>query len=343
MSSNESPSWHRRLTSALRGLSTLGRERQWRHRLEEVSDAVRERRFERIDPLLQSLEQFLESFPLGEDLPAKWNRLGDLFQELSGSMQDSERLYRRALALAEIHPGRRAANLALSLNNLGLLLLHQRRYGEAAPVFERLLPLVEEQFGADNPEVATCLENLAAAYRGLGRDEEARERRSRAVSIRRQTGPGVLRSPGRPGAATPVRRHRLRVWTAGLLAGAVLVTGEAVLNVLLLGGHWTAVADQLGLDAPSAAGLVIVFLLTLLLGPAMVWLYTRLCGAPGQDSRAAVLAALAIWFPVFGYTCTWLGVMGVFPAGMLAVGAVWGLGETVLAALLGAWWYRRGL
>ncbi len=343
MSSTETPSWYRRLASVLRGVSTLGRERKWRHRLQEVNDAVRERRFERIDPLLQSLEQFLESFPLGEDLPAKWNRLGDLFQELSGSMQDSERLYRRALALAEIHPGCRAANLALSLNNLGLLLLHQRRYGEAAPVFERLLPLVEEQFGADNPEVATCLENLAAAYRGLGRDEEARERRSRAVSIRRQTSPAVVRSPGRPGAAPPSRQHRFRIWTAGLLAGAVLAAGEALLNVVLLGGHWTAAADQLALDTPPAAGLAIVFLLTLLLGPLMVWLYTRLGGAPGQDSRAAVVTGLAIWFPAFGYPCAWLGVMGVFPAGMLVVEAVWGLGETVLAALLGAWWYRRGL
>jgi tetratricopeptide (TPR) repeat protein len=333
--------WYARLVARLRPHSDAAREWQWQRRLKEVRDAIRERRFDRVEPLLQELERYLESFPPGEDLPPRWNHLADLFQELSGSMQDSERLYRRALALAEAYPGNRSVNVALSLNNLGLLLLHQRRFAEAAPLFEKLLPLMEEQFGTENPEVATCLENLAAAYRGLGRNEDASQRRSRAVSIRRRSS-DLLRSPVAPATTARPPRHALRLWTAGLLAGGVLVLGELVLNGVLLAAHWAAVADQLALPAPSTWWLAAVLSLTLLLGPAMLWLYTRLSATLGQDSRTAALTGVAIWFPVFGYTCTWLRAVGLLPAGLLAVTAAWGLGETMLASLLGAWWYRRG-
>lgn len=333
--------WYSRLAARLRPNSDAAREWRWQRRLQEVRAAIQERRFDQVEPLLQELEQYLESFPPAEDLPPRWNHLADLFQELSGSMRDSERLYRRALALAEAFPGNQSVNVALSLNNLGLLLLHQRRFAEAAPLFEKLLPLVEEQFGAENPEVATCLENLAAAYRGLGRDEEASQRRSRAVSIRRRNS-GRSTPSGEPATTLRAPRHGLRLWTAGLLAGGVLVAGELVLNGVLLAAHWTAVADQLALAAPSTWGMAVGLSLTLLLGPAMVWLYTRLSATLGRDSRTAMLTGLVVWFFVFGYTCAWLGAVGWLPAELLAVSAVWGLGETLLASLLGAWWYRRG-
>lgn len=323
--------------------STAGYELRWRRLLSGVQTAVRDRQFDRIDGLLQDLEQQLEAFPLDDSLPPRWNRLGDLHQELSGSISDSERLYRRALALGEALPGFRSANVALSLNNLGLLLLHQRRFEEALPVLERLLPLVEEKFGAENSEVATCLENVAAALRGLGREEEARERRTRASSIRRQRAGPADKTPGRSARNSAGLRVRIgRVWAAGTVAGLILLGGELLLNGVLLRADWLIVAETLGLQSLGTLALLLALALTLLLGPGLIWVYVVLTAAFGADTRTAVLAGLIVWFPAFGYTCTWLAAFGVFPPAMMTVAAVWGLGETVLAALVGRGLYHLG-
>jgi tetratricopeptide (TPR) repeat protein len=340
--SESSLRWYARVAAWLRPGSALARELIWRRSLAVIQDAINDRRFDRIDSLLQELELELEAFPPGDDLPPRWNRLGDLHQELSGSNADSERLFRRALVLAESHPGPQSANLALSLNNLGLLLLHQRRFEQALPLFERLLPLVEEQFGVDNPEVATCLENVAAACRGLGLDEEARVHRSRAATIRRgRTGALNRNSLERSSSGLAPDGSRARFWLSGLAAGLILLGGEALLNGVLLADDWSVLGAQLGLASPGWPAVLLVVVLTLLLGVGLVWVYLVLSPAFGPESRTAVLAGILLWFPVFGYTCTWLAVIGVFPPALMGVAAAWGLGESVLAALAGRWLYRR--
>ncbi len=158
----------------------------WQTRVGVVYQAIQARRFEQIEPLLRTTEEAIFKIdPTPAGRVSKLNQLGDLFQEFAGSNQNAERLYRKALAVSnEMLPAGDPSH-ALSLNNLGILLLHQRKFDEAGSLFECLLPLVEERFGRDHVEVASCLENLAAVYRQTDKAQMASELRTRAVSIRR--------------------------------------------------------------------------------------------------------------------------------------------------------------
>ena len=57
------------------------------------------------------------------------------------------------------------------------------RYSEAEPLFVRSLSIWETQLGADHPDVATSLNNLAGLYESQGRYAEAEPLYLRAVAI----------------------------------------------------------------------------------------------------------------------------------------------------------------
>ena len=57
-------------------------------------------------------------------------------------------------------------------------------YAEVESILRRTVDTVEEVFGAEHPHMATALENLAAALRRIGRDQEAALTDAKAVAIR---------------------------------------------------------------------------------------------------------------------------------------------------------------
>jgi tetratricopeptide (TPR) repeat protein len=158
----------------------------WRREIDRVTGVVGERRFDRIEPILRDIEARLSDIEWDRrGRIRKLNQLGDLFQELTGSNADAERLYRQALAAAERELDPNDDAHILSLNNLGLLLLDQRRFSEAAPLFESALSMAEQSYGEESPETAACLENLAAVRRRTDQSSEAELLRDRAIRIRR--------------------------------------------------------------------------------------------------------------------------------------------------------------
>jgi tetratricopeptide (TPR) repeat protein len=172
----------------------------WRRELERISQAVRERRYDRIEATLRDIEDLLPRIePDSGGRVRKLNQLGDLFQEMTGSNLDAERLYRQALSAAETELDPTDDARILSMNNLGLLLLDLRRFAEAAFLFERALSQAERQFGGESLEAAACLENLAAVYRRTDRTSEAERLRSRATRIRRGAGRHDPSAPGQGG------------------------------------------------------------------------------------------------------------------------------------------------
>ncbi len=130
------------------------------------------------------------------------------------------------------------------------------------------------------------------------------------------------------------------VW-AGILAGLVLVAGEAVLNGLLLGPEWEQVLFELNLQIGPAAGITLGGI-TILLGVFLAWLTVLLRRRTGSSVLSVLEAALTVWLTVYLYTCAWLGILKIFPWRLMLFGIIWGLGETVLAALVAAWIYNRG-
>lgn len=161
-------------------------EAEWKRVRKSVYEAIRQRHFDQIEPRTRELEKLVEALP--QDVPERYERMnevGELFQELAGSNTTAESLFRRAGEESALHLGEDHGCCILSRNNLGLLLLQQRRFEEAEGLFSVLLPLVESRFGAESTETASCLENLAGALRGLEKSEEARQARARALQIRK--------------------------------------------------------------------------------------------------------------------------------------------------------------
>src|SRR5262245_21437146 len=71
-------------------------------------------------------------------------------------------------------------------NGKGVRLYNAGKYGEAAPCFERALPLAERGFGTESPQAATTAFNLGLQYRLLGQYTRAEPLLVRALAIREQ-------------------------------------------------------------------------------------------------------------------------------------------------------------
>ncbi len=90
----------------------------------------------------------------------------------------------KALRLGEGEFGPNRETTALLLNNLAELYHAEGRYGDAALLFKRALPIMVKTLGPEHPDVARSLENYAATLRKTGRDAEAARMERRAKSMR---------------------------------------------------------------------------------------------------------------------------------------------------------------
>ncbi|MEK7829941.1 MAG: tetratricopeptide repeat protein, partial [Acidobacteriota bacterium] len=87
------------------------------------------------------------------------NNLAALYANTNRAEQ-SEPLYRRALAMKEKLLGASHPDVALSLNNLGVLLKSLGRREEAADAYRRALEIFEKTLDADHPKLKAVRANL---------------------------------------------------------------------------------------------------------------------------------------------------------------------------------------
>ncbi len=102
---------------------------------------------------------------------------------LQVNLADEEFFERCTLMFREECQGPEHYDVAVSLNNLALLLQKRCNYGEAEPLFRRSLEILGEKLGTENPEVIGIMYNLAGILVDLGyyADAEALYRRSLAT------------------------------------------------------------------------------------------------------------------------------------------------------------------
>jgi len=91
----------------------------------------------------------------------------------SGDGRSSEQRYREGIALEEPSPSAGGMLLAGMYNGLGLYLITEERAAEAVPNLEHALALYRKLFGPDYKAVWYTENNLALAYRYLGRLDES--------------------------------------------------------------------------------------------------------------------------------------------------------------------------
>jgi CHAT domain-containing protein/tetratricopeptide (TPR) repeat protein len=98
----------------------------------------------------------------------------------------SRELCERAVRIRARHPGADSLDYALSLQNLGALLLTAGNYGEAERPLERSAEIRERALGSDHLDVATSLTWLATLRARMGEPADAEPLLRRALEIRTQ-------------------------------------------------------------------------------------------------------------------------------------------------------------
>jgi len=133
-----------------------------------------------------------------------------------------------------------------SLGNLGMVLRHQGRYGEAEPFLKRALGLAEATFGPRDLEVGSLLNQLGVLYKYQGRFAEAG--RSTAARCGSPSGPSGrhpecddLPQPRRPRARPrPLRPRRAVRPPLGAIRERALgpITPDVAADVAALARSW---------------------------------------------------------------------------------------------------------
>lgn len=77
-------------------------------------------------------------------------------------------------------------DVAVTLHNLAILAMQEKRNEDAEALFRRDLAITEKNYGPDHPETASSLATLAIALDRLERPAEALAALERALAIRRR-------------------------------------------------------------------------------------------------------------------------------------------------------------
>jgi tetratricopeptide (TPR) repeat protein len=108
-------------------------------------------------------------------------RVASLYQQ--GRYAEAAAVAQEALRIAEAQAGPAHPEVALNLNNLGLIYRAQGRYAEAEPLYKRALAIWEKALGPEHPDVASVLNNLAGLHRAQGKYAQAEPLDKRALEI----------------------------------------------------------------------------------------------------------------------------------------------------------------
>ncbi len=127
----------------------------------------------------------------------------------------------------------------------------------------------------------------------------------------------------------------------GLAAGVFIWLVEGVASMLYMEDMKAALdAHDLSMEM-SAQAVVASIVMSLLAGLTIVFIYAMARARLGPGPRTAVVAGVAFFLGSTLLSLLGWGMLGLYPARMLATWAVIGLVEVVLAALLGGYIYRE--
>jgi len=148
----------------------------------------------RLLPQALTMFEHIERFAIRDRVAGQLLHNAGYFLSTQAQHAEAELLVRRALSIFEQVHGEEHLDVASGLNTLGELLYtraplqelpsdSQTQYLEAELLVRRALTIREEALGAEHPEVANSLNNLAALLQRRGKLPEAEQFLRRAMSI----------------------------------------------------------------------------------------------------------------------------------------------------------------
>lgn len=132
-----------------------------------------------------------------------------------------------------------------------------------------------------------------------------------------------------------------QIAAGGVVAGLLIVAGEAVLNLLLLAEEWAKLFARFALPQPAAAIVVQGVLKLILLGVFSVWLAVAFKPAHMSPGHAGIVSGLVVWFLVWAWVQWGMLLAGYVSPIIAAATVAWGLVELPLAVWAGVWLHSR--
>jgi hypothetical protein len=133
-----------------------------------------------------------------------------------------------------------------------------------------------------------------------------------------------------------------RVLLGGIVAGIVLNIGEFILNEKIMGAEMKEMMAKHNFVMPIGPNFIIMAVgMTFVLGIVMVCVYALIRPRLGPGPKAAIVAALIMWFGVYLYNAGFFIMIFGSPVQSMAIANAWGLVEYSLASTAGAWIYKE--
>lgn len=127
----------------------------------------------------------------------------------------------------------------------------------------------------------------------------------------------------------------------GLVAGLLIIAGEAVLNLLILANDWTELFARLALPQPTPSVAAQGVLKLFLLGIFSVWLAVILRHTFSYPTHSGIASGLCIWLLVWAWVQWGMLLAGYVTAAIATTTVAWGFVELPLAVWAGTWVYWR--
>lgn len=132
-----------------------------------------------------------------------------------------------------------------------------------------------------------------------------------------------------------------RCIAGGLAAAAVIWLMEGAASILYM-DEMTARLDALGLSMELSPGIMaLTVLVSVLVGLVLVFFYAAARPRFGPGPKTAATVAAALWAGSYLVSLIGFHMIGLYPPSMLAIWALVGLVEMIVAAMVGGWIYRE--
>lgn len=127
----------------------------------------------------------------------------------------------------------------------------------------------------------------------------------------------------------------------GVVAGLIIIAGEAVLNLGILADEWVDLFLRFALPQPTAFVATQGALKLLLLGIFSVWLAAAFKLAFPYPNRAGIVSGLCVWLLVWAWVQWGMLLAGYVTTSIAVTTVAWGFVELPLAAWAGTWVHWR--
>jgi hypothetical protein len=130
------------------------------------------------------------------------------------------------------------------------------------------------------------------------------------------------------------------VITSGLIAG-LIISLSALTMVPVVGNEMDVVLENRGLPPLSNMAMLFFVVLSFINGTALVLLYALVKERLGAGIRTSIIVSVAFWFMTYFLSNASLIAYGFMPVRLTIIGTIWGLGELLLAGIVGSKLYRE--